>query len=172
MEEAEPEESKHSDVAVLETPRFNGDKKPVLKVRTDHLTFGSMASSPRSEAELSRRQRQFESSRTPNVMEMTWEDSTNKRDYIINLAKRKYALKKDTEDSMHRSANASLTNLVSLDLGSPTPTMHKTREASTEASRSTSMMARKQPKHQMTLETQQEAKSTGCCGPCLMYIFR
>jgi hypothetical protein len=167
MEEAEPEESKHVGVAVLETPRFNGDKKPALKVRTDHLTFGSMASSPVSEAELSRKQRQFE--RTPKVMEMTWEDSTNKRDYIINLAKRKYAFKKDTESSMHRSANASLTSMVSMGLESPTPSMLRASETS---SRHTSMMQRSQPKHHMTLESLREAKSTGCCAPCLMYIFR
>mmetsp|Transcript_19961 Transcript_19961/g.36948 ORF Transcript_19961/g.36948 Transcript_19961/m.36948 type:complete len:257 (-) Transcript_19961:2756-3526(-) len=171
-EEVEPEESNHFEISSIETPRFNADKKATKKPKTDHITFGSVVSSPMSNPEHSRKHQEFEG-RTPRVDEMSWEDSTNKREYIISLAKRKTGLYsyKATEDSVFRSPNISMSNMVSIDLESPTPSAMITKESLPEASRHLSMMPVSQERPMITLETLREAKNTGCCGNCLMYIF-
>lgn len=171
-QEVAPEESLGRVVSSVETPRFNADKSIIRRARADHITFGSMASSPMSEAEHSRKMREFEVPHISKIDEMSREDTTNKREYIISLAKRR-TRNQLSENSIEKSPNVSISNMESLEIETQSPSLYYPKETLPEASRHFSFIqTNPKPKNTgLTLETMREAKSTGCCGNCLMLIF-
>jgi hypothetical protein len=147
--------------SLQETPRFNSAMLSVPKAKQVLITFGSGTSSPVSDIEASTKYKKFESPRSGEVNEVSWEDSSNKRDYILTLPGVNHdSVLPATEELNDKSSSISLTQLFSLEIDPPYGTfINPTKEPRTGT--------RQEP--QITMETIEDKT---CCGNCLLHILR
>eukprot|EP00359_Climacostomum_virens_P008027 CAMPEP_0204916106 /NCGR_PEP_ID=MMETSP1397-20131031/14001_1 /ASSEMBLY_ACC=CAM_ASM_000891 /TAXON_ID=49980 /ORGANISM="Climacostomum Climacostomum virens, Strain Stock W-24" /LENGTH=233 /DNA_ID=CAMNT_0052088483 /DNA_START=53 /DNA_END=754 /DNA_ORIENTATION=- len=119
--EIEPEESSHFAISQMETPRFNEQQLRVPRLNADIHTFGSVASSPTSDCERINRDWAQIFPKESEVNEVSWEDSTNKRDYIITISaySRQLSQPPVSEITENKSSSISHSVLYSMDLDTP-----------------------------------------------------
>lgn len=179
-QDLEPEESSHFEFSAIEsrradevqfsnrqsqieTPRFS---EPMLKVPlpNHHVhTFGSVSSSPTSDCERVNKAWSLIFPRDPEVHEVSWEDSTNKRDDIARVEiNPKLLLRQFTEESANKSSSISITQLYSMDIDTPQPSQQGTKLTQFST-------VLEQPEHlepTVVLEDQQYSFKTSFFGLC------
>jgi hypothetical protein len=161
LAEIEAEQSSVFKCSPQETPRFNDAMLNVPKAKQLLITFGSGQSSPISDIEASTKYKRFETPRSAEVDEVSWEDSSNKRDYILTLpGVRKESVVPATEELNEKSSSISLSQLFSLEIDSPYGTFQNT-------AKETRGGPRQEPQIMM-----ESIEDKTCCGNCFLHILR